>query len=219
MPYAAMSSGGKDSTLALARASERGLDVRLLLNVYDRASARVRFHGVRQELIVQQSVALGIELLSAPSTPEAFEAVFLSLLTRARGRGLTGIVFGNIHLEDVRGWYEQRVRAAGLEHVEPLWGEDPAVLAWEFVEQGYRAIITSADLSLGVSDLVGRELAPPTLRTIACREDVDLCGERGEYHTFVSDGPIFRHPVEFTIGELVELDGHRFVDLLSRASA
>jgi uncharacterized protein (TIGR00290 family) len=214
MPYALMTSGGKDSTLALDRALRNGLDVRLLLNIYDRASGRVRFHGVRRELIEEQARALGLAAVTAPTTPEAFEAVFLDLLTKLKARGITGVIFGNIHLEEVRAWYERRVRAAGLEHREPLWGEQPLALFREVVGRGFRTLIVRGDLTLGAADMVGRGLDQETLRDITSRPDIDPCGEHGEFHTFVFDGPIFAQPVPFERGKLVVIEGHRFLDLI-----
>ncbi len=213
MPYALMTSGGKDSTLALDRALRQGIEVRMLANIYEGSTDRVRFHGVRRELIARQARALGIELVTVHTHPEAFEPVFAELLVRLREGGITGVVFGNIHLADVRGWYEERVRGAGLEHVEPLWGDPPADLAREFVDRGFRAIIVSADGQLGAADLVGHEFDAATLATLAARPGIDPCGERGEYHTYVYDGPIFREPVPPSPGGIVEIERHLFIEL------
>jgi uncharacterized protein (TIGR00290 family) len=209
-----MSSGGKDGTLALDRSLRRGLDVRVLANIYEGSTGRVRFHGIRHELIERQARALGLELVTAHTGPEDFEPVFLSTLDDLRARGCTGIVFGNIHLADVRAWYEERVRGAGLDHVEPLWGEPPIELVHEVVERGYRALVVSVDLRQGASAFLGRELDADLLTEIAVADNLDPCGERGEYHTLVFDGPGFREPVAFTRGRAVEIDGHRFIDLI-----
>jgi uncharacterized protein (TIGR00290 family) len=214
MPYALMSSGGKDGTLALDRALREGLDVRLLANIYEGSTGRVRFHGVRHELISRQAAALGLELLMAHTTPQAFEPVFLDLLQAIKNRGCTGILFGNIHLADVRAWYEERVRAAGLDHVEPLWGEPPIELVHEVVERGYRALIVSVDLQQEAAGFLGRELDADLLTELSIADGLDPCGERGEYHTLVFDGPTFSHALGFTAGATVEIDGHRFVDLV-----
>lgn len=214
MPYALMTSGGKDSTLALDRSLRLGFDVRLLANIFDRDSRRVRFHGVRHELIQAQANRLGLEALTVPTTPEAFEAVFLDLLTKIKARGFTGMIFGNIHLEEVRAWYEMRVRDADLDHCEPLWGSSPIDLCREGLDRGFKTLIVSGDLNLGAADLVGRDLDHELLDDICRRPEVDPCGEHGEFHTFVYDGPIFRHRIPFERGELVVMEGHRFLDLL-----
>ena len=214
MTYALMSSGGKDGTLALDRALRRGLDVRTMANIYEGSTGRVRFHGVRHELIARQAEALGLDLVTAHTTPGAFEPVFLEVLETLRQRGCTGVVFGNIHLVDVRAWYEERVRAAGLEHVEPLWGDPPIELVHEVVERGYRALVVSVDLKQGAAAFLSRELDADLLTDLGIADDLDPCGERGEYHTLVFDGPTFHQPIAYTQGPTVEIDGHRFIDLI-----
>lgn len=214
MPYALMTSGGKDSTLALDRARRDGLEIGHLVNIYEGSTGRVRFHGVRHELIRRQAEALGIELLSAHTTPDDFESVFLDTLKALVARDAEGVIFGNIHLADVRAWYEERVRGAGLEHIEPLWGDPPVEIAWEVIERGYRAVVVSVDLARRAAPFLGREFDADLLTEIATTDDLDPCGERGEYHTFVFDGPEFREPVGFARGEVVELDGHRFLELV-----
>ena len=211
-----MSSGGKDSTLALDRARREGLDVRILTNLYERATGRVRFHGVRAELIAAQAKALDLTCLQRATGSDDFEDGFLDLLAELKRCGCHGIVFGNIHLADVRGWYEERVRAAGLEHVEPLWGEPPIELVYEVVERGYRALIVGVDVHRAAARFLGRELDADILTELGIAEGLDPSGERGEYHTFVHDGPAFATPIAFRPGEVRETDTHRLLDLLPR---
>jgi diphthine-ammonia ligase len=122
MNYALFWSGGKDSLLALDRGRRFGLDIQALVNLYEGNSGRVRFHGVRKELIAEQANALGLELLQGKTHPENFEEAFLLVLQELKERGFDGIVFGNIHLADSRAWYEQRTTTHGFQHIEPLWG-------------------------------------------------------------------------------------------------
>lgn len=208
-----MSSGGKDGTLAFDRATRSGLKIRYLANIYEGSTGRVRFHGIRKELIALQAESLGLELVSGHTTPEAFEPVFLRTLQALKAKGCDGVVFGNIHLADVRAWYEERVLAAGLDHIEPLWGDAPIELVHEVVERGYRALLVSVDLKQQAAGMLGRELDADLLTEIGITEDLDPCGERGEYHTYVFDGPTFRKPIPITKGPTVEIDGHRFIDL------
>lgn len=213
MRYALSWSGGKDSTLALDRAVRQGLQVRCLLNIYEGSTGRVRFHGIRRDLIIAQARALELELLQRPTGPEDFEAVFLDALETLDRQGYGGIVFGNIHLADIRDWYEARTRGIGFEHVEPLWGEEPASLIREFHDRGYRARIVSVDLERGDADWAGREFDEDLIQELGRRPDIDPCGEHGEFHSFVYDGPLFRRPVRFRTGRTLELEGHRFIDL------
>jgi uncharacterized protein (TIGR00290 family) len=214
MSYALMSAGGKDATLALDRARRRGLDVRYLVTLHDESSMRVRYQGVRTRLIVNQARTLGLELLAAPTTEHTFEPVFIDMLRTLRAKDVTGVIFGNVHLPDVRAWYEDRVRAAGLEHVEPLWGDPSVEIAWEVVERGYRALVVSVHLQEHATGLLGREFDADLVTEISCTDDVDPCGERGEYHTFVFDGPELQYPVGFTRGRTLDEHGHRYLDLL-----
>lgn len=214
MTYALMSSGGKDCTLALDRARRQGLDVRYLASIYEGTTGRVRFHGIRHELVAAQAEALGLEPLLHHTGPKDFEPVFLELLQDLKARGCTGVLFGNIHLADVRAWYEERVTETGLEHVELLWGEPPMELLFEIVERGYHGVMVSVDLQQNARDFLGRELDADLCTDIGITDDLDPCGEQGEFHTFVYEGPEFRHPVAFQRGETVEIDGHRFIDLV-----
>lgn len=214
MAYALMSSGGKDGTLALDRARREGLEVTVFASVYEGSTGRVRFHGTRRELLRAQADALGLEPLLRHTHPADFETIFLGLLEQLADRGLDGVVFGNIHLADVRQWYEERVVDAGLAHVEPLWGDPSIEVLHEVVERGYHPIVVSVDLQQGAARFLGREVDADFITEIGITDGIDACGERGEYHTFVSDGPEFRHPVRFTPGETREIEGHRFLDLI-----
>jgi diphthine-ammonia ligase len=206
-------SGGKDSMLALDRAIRRGWPVTYLLNLYDEASERVRFHGVHKTLIHAQANALGISLLSKPTRPDTFEQVFLQALDDLRQRGVDAIIFGNIHLADVRAWYEERTTSHSLLHLEPLWGEPVEALAREVIQRGYHAVLTSVELARAKEAWLGQPLSEPLLAAFAAA-GIDLCGERGEYHTFVSNGPLFRLPVPIRLGERVSMPGYALIDLL-----
>ena len=213
MTYALMSSGGKDSTLALDRARREQLDVRYFVNIYDSATQRVRFHGIRRDLIELQAQALGLEPIMTEAGEDGFESAFSDTLQQLKQRDVAGVVFGNVHLSDVRAWYEERVRAAGLQHIEPLWGEPSIELAWEVVERGYQALIVSVDLAQGAAAFLQREFDADLVTDLGCSDDLDPGGEHGEYHTFAFDGPEFASAIQFTMGDTVEKKGHRFIDL------
>lgn len=214
MIWAVASSGGKDSTLALDRAVREGHDVRYLFNLVHQATNRVRFHGVRADLIGRQARALRLTLHQRANRASDFEQVFLTGLDDLVEEGVGGIVFGNIHLADVRAWYEERTRAKGLEHVEPLWQETPERLVREFVDRGYRARITSIDLSRAQREWLGREIDGELLEEFLASPDIDVAGEQGEYHSFVFDGPLFDAPVACWTGGVHEEEGHAMIDLL-----
>lgn len=213
MHYALSWSGGKDSTLALDRAVREGLDVCCLLNIYEGNTGRVRFHGVRRELIAAQADALGLELVQAHTHPDDYEAAFTKTLSTLAARGVHGVLFGNIHLADIRAWYEERTTARGFRHREPLWEADPAELLGEFVKRGYRARVVAINLELGREQWLGRELDRAFAAELKQVGGVDPAGEHGEYHTFVYDGPLFRQPVPLVEGDTFEREGHRILDV------
>ncbi|HKT82413.1 MAG TPA: hypothetical protein VJQ84_01105 [Solirubrobacterales bacterium] len=212
-PYALLWSGGKDSALALARARKRGLDVRLLLNFFDPATGRVRFHATRVELIEAQARAALTELRAVGAAWDDFDAVLRRELAALAQGGYAGVVLGDIHLADVRAWYEERVTAAGLEHVEPIWAEDPAALVTEFAATGGRAVITCVEEAKLDGAWLGRVIDESFPAAIA-ETGIDACGERGEYHTFAFAGPAFAEPLAWRAGEVHRENGFAQLDLL-----
>jgi uncharacterized protein (TIGR00290 family) len=219
MRYALSFSGGKDSTLALDRARRDGLDVACLFNIFEGVSGRVRFHGTRAPLIAAQATSLGIPLLQESTHPNDYETVFLRVLDRLGDEGIGGIIFGNIHLADIRAWYEERVTARGFQHVEPLWLTPGQALLREFVERGYISRLVSLDLARTPSEWLGRMVDPAFIDDVLAHPTIDPNGERGEYHTFVENGPLFRHPIETDIGHIVEMEGHALLEQQLRSNS
>ena len=205
-----MWSGGKDSALALWRARQRRLQVDWLVNVSDRATGRVRFHATPVDAIGLQAKAAGVPLMSVATDWETFDASLREAFAALVDQGCRGIVFGDIHLADVRAWYEERTHAAGLKHVEPLWGEPPAALLKEFVAIGGRAVLTCVETAKLDASWLGRVIDEQFVRDISAT-DVDPCGENGEYHSFAYSGPFFASAVSWRAGE--QRDDGRFAQL------
>jgi uncharacterized protein (TIGR00290 family) len=206
-----MWSGGKDSALALMRARANGLRVSRLLNLYDPATDRVRFHATRADVIRAQAAAIGIDLRQLGTAWERYETTFRDMLAELKREGFAGVLFGDIHLADVRAWYEERVREAGLAHVEPIWGEAPAALVAEFVASGSRAVITCCELPKLGEEWLGRIIDERFVAEIGAT-GIDPAGENGEYHSFVFAGPLLRTPLRWRAGarradgDFVQLD-------------
>jgi uncharacterized protein (TIGR00290 family) len=216
--YALMWSGGKDSALALHRATAAGVRVTRLINFHDAATGRVRFHATRVNMIRAQADAAGIELRAIGTSWPEMEARLVAELAGLRSEGFAGVVFGDIHLAGVRAWYEDRVKVAGLEHVEPIWGEEPIQLVREFVEAGGRAVITCVDLSRLDSAWLGRIIDERFLADIAATQ-ADPCGENGEFHTFAFQGPVFKHPVMWRAGETRSESGFSQLDIVGMSGS
>jgi uncharacterized protein (TIGR00290 family) len=213
--YALMWSGGKDSALALDRARRAGIEVTRLVSFYDSATRRVRFHATRVEMLEAQAASLEISLRAIPTSWPDMEAKLRHELSTLREEGFAGVVFGNIHLADVRVWYEERVTAAGLEHVEPIWGESPRDLLTEFISTGGRAVVTCVEIAKLSEAWLGRvidENFAADLQTTG----IDACGENGEYHSFAFAGPVFTKPLAWTSGEQRLDSGFAQLDITRR---
>ena len=213
-------SGGKDSTLALAalRADRRYRVVALLTTItleYDRVS----IHGVRRAVLEAQTAALGLPLIEASIPVGAsnadYEAAFGLALRTAQERrpGLRHIAFGDLFLSDVRAYRETLLASLGWTGVFPLWGEDTAALAQQFVRTGYRAILTCVDTTQLGPEFAGREFDAAFLASLP--ETVDPCGERGEFHTCVYAGPLLARPLPLITGERLRRDARfEYCDVL-----
>ena len=213
-------SGGKDSTLALAalRADPRYRPVALLTTV-TREYDRISIHGVRRAVLEAQTAALGLPLIEAsiPSGAgnDEYEAAFALALRTARERwpGLCHIAFGDLFLADVRAYRETLLASLGWTGVFPLWGEDTAALAQQFVRAGYRAILTCVDTTQLGPEFAGREFDAAFLASLP--ETVDPCGERGEFHTCVYAGPLLARPLPLITGERLRRDARfEYCDVL-----
>jgi diphthine-ammonia ligase len=212
--WALATAGGKDATLALHEARARGLDVRWALNVFEGTSGLVRFHGTPRDVLEDQVRLLGLEPRFEQTHPADFEEALELLLRRLMEEGARGVVFGNLHLADIRSWYEERVQAAGLEHREPLWGRAPREVVEDVIARGFRALVISVNLELADPSWLGRCLDLELLHGFL-DAGIDPCGEKGEYHTLVTDGPGFAAPLAVEVAGEREREGHRFL-LLSR---
>jgi uncharacterized protein (TIGR00290 family) len=209
-------STGKDCAWALHVLRERDdIEVTGLLTTLDAARDRVAMHDVRRELARAQAEAVGLPLVEVelpwPCSNEEYERRMGAACERARAEGAEAIAFGDLFLEDVRAYREEKLAGSGLEPLFPLWGRDTRALAEEAVGAGLRAVLTSVDLSALTEDFAGRAFGPELLAELP--EGVDPCGERGEFHTFVTDGPVFSRPIPVEVGATRVQDGFAYADL------
>jgi uncharacterized protein (TIGR00290 family) len=210
-------SSGKDSAWALHVLRERGeVEVVGLMTTLNEAFERVAMHAVRARLLRAQAAAAGLPVMTVPlpwpCSNAAYEAAMSDALATARLQGITVVAFGDLFLEDIRRYREERMAGTGLAPIFPLWGEPTDALARRMIAGGLRARLTCVDPKQLAPSFAGREFDAALLAELP--PTVDPCGERGEFHTFAYAGPMFRHPVPLEAGEVVERDGFVFADLL-----
>jgi uncharacterized protein (TIGR00290 family) len=209
-------SSGKDSSWTLYALRQQNVEVGALLTTINEAADRVAMHGVRRSLVEAQSEAVGVPLwkvpLPWPCTNEDYESRMADACRRAVGEGFDSIAFGDLFLRDVREYRERRLAGCGLTPLFPLWGIPTARLALEMIGAGLRARVTCVDSRVLDGGFAGREFDHALLAELP--ERVDPCGENGEFHTFVCDGPMFRAPVGVEAGEIRKIDGFVYADLL-----
>jgi uncharacterized protein (TIGR00290 family) len=206
-PKAVMNwSGGKDSAAALQKVLEGGeFDVKYLLTSVNSHWQRISMHGVRRELLKRQAEAIGIELIEIllPEMPsmEVYEAELNQTLDHLVEDGVTHSIFGDIFLEDLREYREKQLERIGLLGVFPLWKRPTADLIQEFLDLGFKAIIVCVDGKKLDKSFCGRVIDRSFINDLP--GNVDVCGENGEFHTFVFEAPYFSEPIGFTVGEIV----------------
>jgi uncharacterized protein (TIGR00290 family) len=199
-------SGGKDSALSLHEILKaNSYEVLELLTTVTADYDRISTHGVRRVLLEHQARSLGfpLEVMLIPKgiADKGYEDALRRVLAKHLHRGVSTVIFGDIFLEDVRKYREQLLSKMGMKGVFPLWNRNTRELAHTFVDLGFKAVITVVDSTLLGRDFVGREFDEKFLSDLPA--SVDPCGENGEFHTFVYDGPIFHQTVKFTKGETV----------------
>ncbi len=204
-------SGGKDSALALdALSRDPAVEVAGLLTSVTSGYDRISVHGVRRSMLEAQVERLGLPLieitLDPGSTNDAYEAAFHAALGQIRSRmpEVAHIAFGDLFLEDVRAYRERLLTGTGFEPLFPIWGEDTSNIARRFIANGFSARLVCVDTTQLSADFAGREFDESLL--VDLPPNVDPCGERGEFHTFVSDGPPFITAIPYIVGEKVLRD-------------
>lgn len=195
-------SGGKDSCLALWRARQSGMPIRRLITALDDTGESSRSHGIPPELIRAQADAFGAEMRFYHTTWKNYEEKFIATLRDAHADGIRHAVFGDIDLVPHREWEEKVCAQAGITPCLPLWDEPRRKLVDEFLGLGFKALVVCVNGNFLGQEFAGREFDEAFLSDLPA--SVDACGENGEFHTFVYDGPGFATPVAFDRGEIVQ---------------
>jgi uncharacterized protein (TIGR00290 family) len=214
--FAVSWSGGKDSALALWALRRQGREPEALITTVTAGFDRISMHGVRRDLLERQAEALGIPLVEVVIPPVCVNEMYEARMARAFASpplsDVEEVVFGDIFLEDVRAYREDRLAADGKRGNFPLWGRDTIELAREFIAAGFKATIVCLDPHVLDSAFAGRAYDEQLLAELPL--EVDPCGENGEFHTFVHAGPMLAEPIACETGDVVERDGFIFCDLV-----
>ncbi len=215
-PVALGWSGGKDSALALRALRRDGTEPVALITTVTETYDRISMHGVRRTLLRLQSESVGIPLVEVSIPPACSNELYEQRMATAFGEepleAVEAVAFGDLFLEDIRTYREERLAKAGRAAVFPLWLRDTTELAHEFVDAGFEAILACVDPRALPASFAGRAYDRRLLADLL--PGVDPCGENGEFHTFVHAGPVFSTPIPCVRGEVVEREGFIFCDLL-----
>lgn len=210
MNYIASWSGGKDSCFACYKAILSGYDISYLVNFISKEYKRVSFHGTEAKLIQLQSEAIRIPLLQKETTWNGYENEFKEAVKSLIPNGVQGMIFGDIYLQEHKDWTERVCGELGIKAVEPLWKKVPEEIMLEFIDAGFEAIIVSAKADLFGKEWIGKRVDREFLRYLK-DNNIDACGENGEYHTFVTDGPMFRKKIKIDMNIPIMRDGYWFL--------
>ena len=213
MNYAVSWSGGKDCTLSMWRIwRERGAPA-ALVSTYEEDGTRSRAHGLRPALLAAQAASMNVPLVDVPTSLPGYAANFGAALARLRDeRGVTAAVFGDIELEAHRTWFRRLCADVGIECLHPIWGDPREALLREFLDAGFDTRIVAVQDGRLDPALLGRRLDAALIDEFRAA-GIDLCGENGEYHSFVVNGPCFARPVAVRDGVREQRDGYWFLDL------
>jgi uncharacterized protein (TIGR00290 family) len=211
-------SGGKDGCLALHQAINRGLKVRYLTNMVTEDGERSRTHGLSAKVLQEQSQAIGIPLVQRKTSWQSYEGEFKRMVNDLKQKGIKGGVFGDIDLPGHRDWVERVCREVDITPYLPLWGQEQERILKDFIDLGFEAIVVATKADILGEDWVGRKIDRDfidQLSELKKTKDITLCGEAGEYHTLVVDGPLFQKRLEITTSRRAFRDNHWFLEILS----
>ena len=211
-------SSGKDSAWALHLLSQqKDVQVAGLVTTFNRAADRVAMHAVRRSLVQAQAERIDLPLweieLPWPCSNAEYEEIMRGVLKRALDKGIDSFAFGDLFLQDIRDYRERQLTGTGIEALFPVWGIPTRQLALDMIAGGIKAKLTCVDPSKLDRSYAGRDFDLQFLESLP--EEVDPCGENGEFHTFVYAAPVFDRPIEVQLGSIVERDGFVFADILS----
>ncbi len=210
-------SGGKDSCFACYKAMQQGYDIKLLLNFISRESKRGCFHGIEGRLLKFQAQRIGIPLVQKEVSPDMrkYEEEFKAAVNELRGNDIGSMVFGDIYLLDHESWIERVCKDLNINALEPLWNSSPENIIDEFLKAGFKTVIVSCKADIMGKEFLGRLVDREMVKELK-QKGICPCGEKGEFHTLVVDGPIFRKPIKIVKAEAIIKESfwkHWFLDI------
>jgi uncharacterized protein (TIGR00290 family) len=210
-------SGGKDSCFACYKAMQQGYDIKLLLNFISRESKRGCFHGIEGRLLKFQAQRIGIPLVQKEVSPDMrkYEEEFKAAVNELRGNDIGSMVFGDIYLLDHESWIERVCKDLNINALEPLWNNSPENIIDEFLKAGFKTVIVSCKADIMGKEFLGRLVDREMVKELK-QKGICPCGEKGEFHTLVVDGPIFRKPIKIVKAEAIIKESfwkHWFLDI------
>jgi len=207
-------SGGKDSCMALYEALRRGCKVTHLVNFISNDEKRVRFHGTNADLIKQQGAAMGVKVAQYETDWDGYERDFKAGVRKLLPTGVKGMIFGDIYLDVHKEWVDRVCGEIGIEALEPLWGRPTDEILDQFIQLGFEAVIVGVNSRQMDEKWVGRKV-DSSFRDYLKKNNIDPCGENGEYHTVVINGPIFLQPLSLTLGGVISKNEYRLLDIVN----
>ena len=213
MKVVSLWSGGKDSCFAGYMARQKGHEILALFNFTKTNGKCSLSHGLPREVIREQAEMIGIPIVQKAIAPGNYRQEFKNIITAWKNKkGLEGIVFGDIYLEEHKEWIDKVCQELKVEAILPLWGKNTKELISEIIDSGFEAIVVSTRADLLGKEWLGQKIDKGFVEKLG--PEIDPCGEKGEFHTFVYNGPIFKNPVKFNIGKKILKDKHWFLDIL-----
>ena len=210
-------SGGKESSIALYKAiKEHNLEIAYLLNMVSTNGKYSRSHWISLTLLKIQAESLGIPIYHSKTSWKTYEENFKKAVLKFKKEDIKVGVFGDIDVDEHKEWIERVCKDLCIKPILPLWREKRGKLLKEFIQLGFKAKICATKAQLLGKEWLGREINKEIIKDLESLENIDLCGENGEYHTFVYDGPIFKKPVKFFIGKKILKKEHWFLELKER---
>jgi uncharacterized protein (TIGR00290 family) len=206
-------SGGKDSCFSLYKALQGGFQAHCLLNMINLDNKRSMSHGLDQRLLVTQAEAMGMPIIQREVTWDSYEREFKRAVAELKQKGVERVVFGDIDLQEHRDWIERVCGELEVTPIMPLWGEEPERILTAFVDCGFEAVVVTAKAGFFDQKWLGRKVNHRLIKEMGAL-DIHICGEKGEYHTFVTDGPLFKKRIDITNSRKELREGYWFLDIL-----